>query len=148
MHPSLLCVRRVRIPPRPFLLAPSCELEEFQKYPQGRVRKATAKGYRKIMHVLRKIGNSDNPEKMRTIICSLSVSEGRKELYANAYDYYYKHKELESDKIRFVREDCRKKYRTHSAKLTCPTGIEPLLINLFTRLLYVILSFSKKIFCP
>jgi hypothetical protein len=34
--------------------------------------------------VLRKVGNLDSPEKMRTIICSAPVSEGRKELYANA----------------------------------------------------------------
>jgi len=47
---------------------------------QGRVRKATARGYRKILNVLRKIGNLDDPKKMRTIICSAPVSEGRKEL--------------------------------------------------------------------
>ncbi|MCK4435480.1 tyrosine-type recombinase/integrase [Candidatus Bathyarchaeota archaeon] len=69
------------------------------------MRKATARGYRKILHVLRKIGNIDNPEKMRTIICNAPVSEGRKELYANAYDYYCKHKELDWDKPRFVREE-------------------------------------------
>ena len=70
-----------------------------------RVRKATAKGYRKIVHVLRKLGNLDNPEKMRTIICTAPVSEARKGLYANAYDYYCVFKGLEWNKPRFVRED-------------------------------------------
>jgi len=80
-------------------------LDDYEKYLQGRVRKATAEGYRKILHVLHKIGNLNNPEKMRTIICSAPVSEGRKELYANAYDYYCKHKKLEWDKPKFVREE-------------------------------------------
>lgn len=80
-------------------------LEEFEEYLQGRVRKARVRGYRKILHVLRKIGNIDNPEKMRTTICSAPVSEGRKELYANAYDYYCKHEELDWDKPKFIREE-------------------------------------------
>ncbi len=53
-------------------------LEEFEKYLQGRVRKATARGYRKIVHVLRKLGDLDDPGKIRTIICTAPVSEARK----------------------------------------------------------------------
>jgi len=43
------------------------------------VLKITAEGYRKIVHVLRKLGNLDKPE-LRIIICTAPVSEARKEL--------------------------------------------------------------------
>jgi integrase len=42
---------------------------------------------------------------MRAIICNAPVSEGRKELYANAYDHYCQLKGLAWDKPKFVRED-------------------------------------------
>jgi integrase len=47
----------------------------------------------------------DNPEKMKTLICTYSVSEARKELLTNAYDYYLKYRGLTWDKPRFIRED-------------------------------------------
>ena len=52
-------------PTPPVITCTHPHLEEFEKFLQGRVRKATARGYRKIVHVLRKLGNSDDPQKMR-----------------------------------------------------------------------------------
>ena len=47
----------------------------------------------------------DNPEKIKTLICTYPVSEARKELLTNAYDYYVKFRKLTWDKPRFIRED-------------------------------------------
>lgn len=69
------------------------------------MRKAPARGYRKIVHVLHKLGDLEDPKKMRPTICTAPVSEARKELYANAYEYYCKFKEYAWSKPRFVREE-------------------------------------------
>jgi integrase len=78
---------------------------EFFEYLRGRVRETTAESYCTRIKVLSKLGNLDNPEKMKTLICTYSVSEARKELLTNAYDYYLKFRELAWDKPRFIRED-------------------------------------------
>jgi integrase len=95
----------VQIPPRPLALAPTTILRQYEEFLKGRVRKATARGYRKILNVLRKLGPLGDLGKMRAIICNAPVSEGRKELYANAYDHYCQLKGLAWDKPKFVRED-------------------------------------------
>jgi hypothetical protein len=86
--------------PRTFSCAP-----EYFEYLRGRVRETTAKSYCTRIKVLSKLGNLDNPEKMKPLICTYPVSEARKELLTNAYDYYVKFKKLNWDKPRFIRED-------------------------------------------
>ena len=108
-------VRIGRRPPKPVVVGsnptppafPSIhpQLDDYENYLQGRVRKVTAEGYRKILRVLGKIGSLNDPEKMRTIICSAPVSEGRKGLYANAYDHYCRFKGYHWEKPKFIRED-------------------------------------------
>jgi len=93
--------------PRTFSCTPrsfSCAPEYFE-YLRGRVRETTAESYCTRLKVLSKLGNLDNPEKMKTLICTYPVSEARKELLTNAYDYYGRFKKMSWDKPRFIRED-------------------------------------------
>jgi integrase len=69
------------------------------------VREITAKSYMKRLRQLGKLGDLDNPERMKTLICTYPASESRKELLADAYDYYVRFKNLKWKKPRFTRED-------------------------------------------
>ena len=69
------------------------------------VREATANGYCKMVKFLSKLGNLDDTTRMKTLICTHSVSEGRKDLLANAYNYYVKYRGLTWTKPHFIRED-------------------------------------------
>jgi integrase len=71
----------------------------------GHVRDVTAKSYVKRIRSLSKIGDIENTEKTKTIICTSSVSEARKQLLADAYDYYVQYRALTWQKPRFTRED-------------------------------------------
>ena len=92
--------------PTPPATALTHHLSEFENWLcQGRTRQTTAKGYRKMIWLLSKIGDIEQPQKIRAIISIAQVSEGRKQLLANAYDYYCQFKELQWEKPRFIRED-------------------------------------------
>lgn len=95
-HPA-----RHNVNPPPILVS----LEEFEKWLCGYVRLVTAKGYVKMVRLLGKIGDVEKPEKVKAIICPSSVSEARKPLLANAYDYYCRFRGYTWIKPRFSRED-------------------------------------------
>jgi integrase len=57
------------------------------------------------LKVLGKLGNLNDPNRMKTLICTYPVSEGRKGLLADAYDYYVQWKGLTWITPKFVRED-------------------------------------------
>ena len=65
----------------------------------------TAQSYAKRIRVLSKIADIENPEKIRSVICGYPVSEARKELLVNAYNYYCEFKGYQWNKPRFTRED-------------------------------------------
>jgi integrase len=69
------------------------------------LREVTAQTYIKRLKLLAKLGDLDNPERIKTLICTYQVSESRKELLASAYDYYVRYKGLTWIKPRFTRED-------------------------------------------
>ncbi len=52
-----------------------------------------------------KLGDINNPDRIKTLICTYNVSETRKELLTNAYDYYVQFKGLTWIKPRFTRDD-------------------------------------------
>ena len=74
-------------------------------YLLGNIREVTAKSYMMRLSVLSKLGDLDNPERIRDLICKYPVSEARKELLSNAYDYYVKFNKLTWSKPHFTRED-------------------------------------------
>ncbi len=55
--------------------------------------------------MLSKIGNLNNTEKMKNLICTYQSSEAYKELLTNAYDYFVKFNGLSWTKPKFVKED-------------------------------------------
>ena len=65
----------------------------------------TAYTYIKRLRLLSKIGDLDNPENIKSIICTYQCTESFKELLANSYDYYVRYKGLVWNKPKFVRED-------------------------------------------
>jgi integrase len=69
------------------------------------VREITAKSYMKRLRQLGKLGDLDDPQRMKTLICTYPASESRKELLADAYDYYVRYSGLSWKKPRFTRED-------------------------------------------
>jgi integrase len=69
------------------------------------VRKSTAKEYIKTIRRFSNLADIDNTEKITTLICTSSVSEGRKQLLCNAYEHYCNFKGLSWSKPRFVREE-------------------------------------------
>jgi integrase len=83
----------------------TCTHHQFEEWLLGHVRDVTAKTYVKRIRLLSKIGDIEKPEKTKTIICTSSVSEARKQLLADAYDYYVQYRGLSWQKPRFTRED-------------------------------------------
>jgi integrase len=77
----------------------------FEEYLLEKVRKSTAAGYSKTIKRLSNLADIDNTQKITTLICTSSVSEGRKQLLCNAYEHYCNYKGLSWSKPRFVRED-------------------------------------------
>ncbi len=51
------------------------------------------------------MGDIDNPEEIKRLICTAKVSEARKGLYTNAYDYYVQFRGLSWNKPKFTRID-------------------------------------------
>ena len=70
-----------------------------------RVREPTVVSYCKILRQLRRLGDLENPDRIKTLICTHQVSEARKEMLANAYDYFVEYSGLSWTKPRFTRED-------------------------------------------
>jgi integrase len=90
--------------PLPFELK-GIDIVEFQKFLLPHVREVTAYSYCKRLKVLMKLGDINSPDRIKTLICTYNVSETRKELLTNAYDYYVQFKGLTWIKPRFTRED-------------------------------------------
>ena len=55
--------------------------------------------------MLAKLCDINQPEKVKALICVYPVSEARKTLLADAYDYYVRFKGLSWQKPKFTRED-------------------------------------------
>ena len=77
----------------------------FEGFLRGKVRAVTAQSYCKRVRLLAKLGDIEQPDKIRSIICAYPVSEARKELLTNAYYYYCEFKGYEWIKPNFTRED-------------------------------------------
>jgi integrase len=69
------------------------------------MREVTARSCIKRLRFLAKLGDLDDPEKIKTLICTHSVSEARKELLAYAYDYYVQYRGLIWARPKFTREE-------------------------------------------
>ena len=78
---------------------------DFMVYLKQNIREVTAITYVKRLRLLNKIGNLNETEKIKNIICSYGCTESFKELLANAYDYYVRYKGLTWTKPRFTRDD-------------------------------------------
>jgi hypothetical protein len=78
---------------------------DFQKYLQQHIRAAMVEAYSEGVKRLGRIGNLDNPEQIKNIICTYQASESYKELPTNAYNYWVKFRGLIWKKPRFVREE-------------------------------------------
>lgn len=78
---------------------------KLSNYLRQYIREVTVVSYIKRLQLLSKIGDLDNPDRIRSIICSYQCTESFKELLANAYNYYVQYKGLNWIKPRFVRED-------------------------------------------
>ena len=92
----------VQIPLRLPITEPS---PEFLEWLSTKVRRVTAESYTKRIKQLGKLGDIEQPEKIRTILCTYPASEARKELLTNAYDYYCEFRGYQWIKPRFTRED-------------------------------------------
>jgi integrase len=77
----------------------------FEEYLTGYVKQVTVQTYLKRLKRLSAIGNLDEPERIKSLICTYQSSECYKELLSDAYDYYVKFKGLTWIKPRFTRED-------------------------------------------
>jgi hypothetical protein len=53
----------------------------------------------KIVKILGNLADIDNTQDIKTLICTAKVSEGRKELYSNAYDHYTRYNLYGKDEI-------------------------------------------------
>ena len=69
------------------------------------LREVTVKTYIKRLQLLSKIGNLNNPEQIKTLICTYQATESFKELLTNSYDYYVRFIGKTWVKPRFTRED-------------------------------------------
>lgn len=79
--------------------------QDFAKYLRQYMREVTVVTYVKRLELLSKVGNVNDPERIRSIICSYQCTESFKELLANSYHYYVQFKGLTWNKPRFYRED-------------------------------------------
>ncbi len=70
-----------------------------------KIRGSTVPSYLKRLRVLSKLGDLNEPLRMKTLICTYQVSEARKGLLSDAYDYYVQYKGLTWIKPKFTRED-------------------------------------------
>jgi integrase len=84
---------------------PAITSTHYLEFLKTNMREVTAKCYVKRLKFLAKLGNIDNPEEIKTIICNHKVSEGRKELLAYSYDYYCQYMGLVWKMPKFTRED-------------------------------------------
>jgi integrase len=79
-----------------------CSFLEFLKQ---NVKEVTAKGYLKKVKRLSKLGNIDDPARIKTLICTHPSSEANKDLLTSAYDYYVKFLGKTWERPYFTRED-------------------------------------------
>jgi len=78
---------------------------DLSDYLRQYMREVTVVTYVKRLQMLAKIGNLDNPDRIRTIICTYQCTESFKQLLSNSYQYYVQYKGLTWNKPRFIRED-------------------------------------------
>ncbi len=103
----------------------------FKSYLVQYVRETTAIGYEKIVRRLGNLENLADTEAIKVLICSSTVTEGRKELMTNAYDHYCRYKGVCWIKPRFTREDkSESKIVSVTSVLKCRTIRVPMLMGL------------------
>jgi len=76
----------------------------FLDYLRTHVRLVTALSYIKRIKSLSKITDINDPVKVKNVICSYPCKNSRKQLLADAYDYYVKYKGFKWDKPKFKKE--------------------------------------------
>jgi integrase len=59
----------------------------------------------KRLQLLSKVGNLENTEQIKNIICTYQCTESFKELLTNSYEYYVQYRKLSWNKPKFTRED-------------------------------------------
>jgi integrase len=91
----------VQFPSPAFLL----EHTDFLNYLRQHIREVTANAYIDRLRRLNRIGNLDNPEQIKNLICTYQASESYKELLTSAYDYWVKYRSLKWKKPHFVRQE-------------------------------------------
>ena len=85
--------------PRHFLHTP------FIEFMNHSLREVTVKTYIKRLELLAKIGDLNDVDRMKTLICTYQATESFKELLTNSYDYYVRFHGFSWVKPRFTRED-------------------------------------------
>src|SRR5208337_2905157 len=70
-----------------------------------KIRQTTIPSYVKRVKRLSKLGDLDNPERMKTLICTSQVSEAYKQLLTDAYSYWVEFRGLSWVRPKFTRED-------------------------------------------
>ena len=68
--------------PRHFLNTP------FYEFMKHSLREVTVKTYIKRLELLGKLGNINDVNRMKTLMCKYQATESFKELLTNSYDYY------------------------------------------------------------
>ena len=77
----------------------------FEDYLKQYLREVTAKTFVKRLRILAKLGDLDDTNRMKTLICTYTCTESFKELLANIYDYYVKYRGLSWIEPRSKREN-------------------------------------------
>jgi integrase len=91
----------VQIPPP----ALQRSLAGYREWLGTRIRQTTIPSYCKRIVRLSKLGNLEEPERIKTLICTSQVSEAYKQLLTDAYEYYVQYRGLSWIRPRFTRED-------------------------------------------
>jgi integrase len=78
---------------------------DFRDFLQQHIRSVTVDAYLCRLERLSRICNLNNPEKVKSIICSYPSSESYKELLAHAYEYYVRFNHFQWVKPHFVRQE-------------------------------------------
>jgi integrase len=77
----------------------------YHDYLLQHIREVTAKTYVKRLSRMSRVGNLDNTEQIKNLICTFQSTEAYKELLTNAYDHYVRFKGLSWSKPHFTRQD-------------------------------------------
>jgi len=94
-------VQWVQIPPP----APERSLAGYAVWLSIKIRQTTIPSYLKRIVRLSKLGDLDDTERIKTLICTSQVSEAYKQLLSDAYEYWVQYRGLVWVRPRFTRED-------------------------------------------